>query len=319
MTTRLSRAEPWPTPSKRAHAELGHRRLVEDVDFDAELFELLGTLGEFFRIEDVGRLVDETTGEQNALGHRLAALGGALGRGRIFHRDRNRHGLAGFVILFLGLVEIELIAAQRDALGEFRRCRRGILGVLRQVENDGGRRSLAGLAGDDAAEAQKIPRPLGLAMILAMILALGGFFALFAARADDEQALDRKLRRGENVECGRGLALEFGGARRLLDERDAGLADQAARRLAQDQIFASEDDQGRYMLDFATRLCRRCSNRQGRERNEINFCGVGHVALFIVAWPRKRAAVRKIMLQNRNLRLALASAEAAAMGADAKP
>ena len=118
---------------------LRHRRFVENLDLDAELFELLGAAGELFRIKDVGRLVDEAAGDQNALGHRLATLSGPLGRGGIFHGDRDSRGLAGVVILFLRLVEVELVAAQRDAFGELRRSGGGILGIVRQVENDGHR------------------------------------------------------------------------------------------------------------------------------------------------------------------------------------
>ena len=136
------------------------------------------------------------------------------------------------------------------------------------------------LAGDNPAEAQIILRPLALAMILAVIFTLGGFIALVGARADDQQTLGREPGGGENVERRTGFALELGRPRRLFDERDAVLPEEAARRLAQVQIFASEDDQGRYLLDFAAGLGRRRGNRQGRERNEINFCGVGHLALF---------------------------------------
>ena len=72
---------------QRAHAEFGHRRLVENFHFDAELFELLGAIGEFFGVKDIGRLVDERAGDQDAFGHRLARFRLAPRSGRVLDGD----------------------------------------------------------------------------------------------------------------------------------------------------------------------------------------------------------------------------------------
>ncbi len=56
-TMRPSRTEPWRDAEQRAHAELGHRLLVEDLDLNAELAQLRRALGELFRIKDIRRLV----------------------------------------------------------------------------------------------------------------------------------------------------------------------------------------------------------------------------------------------------------------------
>ncbi len=67
---------------QRVHAELAHRLLVEDLDFDAMLSEACGALGEGFGKEDVGRLVDQSARQFDALGEGEARRSGGARRGR---------------------------------------------------------------------------------------------------------------------------------------------------------------------------------------------------------------------------------------------
>ena len=55
---------------QRAHAELGHRLLVEHFEFDAEAFQRrAGALDEGLGIDDVGRLGDQRAGQVEPLEH----------------------------------------------------------------------------------------------------------------------------------------------------------------------------------------------------------------------------------------------------------
>ena len=52
---------------QRVHAKLFHRLDVEHLDRDAELLQRAGAAGEFFRVEDVGRLVDQIARQSDAV------------------------------------------------------------------------------------------------------------------------------------------------------------------------------------------------------------------------------------------------------------
>jgi hypothetical protein len=100
-------------PEQRIHTELLHLLDVEHVDDDAELSQTAGAPCEFFRIEHVGRLVDEI-----ARNHHAVCDGGAR-RKCVFRsrhaRDRDLDpDLCRLLLLFLafGLVALELIRAQ---------------------------------------------------------------------------------------------------------------------------------------------------------------------------------------------------------------
>ena len=92
---------------QRAHADLLHRLLVEDLDLDAELFELGGTVGELLGIEHVRRLVHEVASLDDAGGDSLRRLDRLLDRGRVERAQRYRQRLGFILILALGLVAIE--------------------------------------------------------------------------------------------------------------------------------------------------------------------------------------------------------------------
>ena len=74
---------------QRAHAELGHRLHVEDLDLDAELAQLRGALGEFLRIEDIRRLVDEVARDHDAVGDAVGRRERLLCGGDVLDRDRD--------------------------------------------------------------------------------------------------------------------------------------------------------------------------------------------------------------------------------------
>ena len=108
---------PLTDAEQRAHAELGHRLDVEHLDGDADFFQHLRAAGEFFRIENVGRFVDQIARHQNAAGDRFARHV-SLARRRDVASGNGDAALLRrlFVVLALGLVAVESIGAQQHAL-----------------------------------------------------------------------------------------------------------------------------------------------------------------------------------------------------------
>src|SRR6516225_1945074 len=142
---------------QRVHAELLHLLDAEYVDDGAEFFQTAGAAGEFFRVEHVGRFIDEIARNRHAVGD-----GGARGK-RLLHRRnaRNRDrdldlGRLLLVVLALGLVTLEGIGAQlhaeRHVGGPL-----GLDGAPGQVGDEGGlARRRRDLAHADAAELDEI-------------------------------------------------------------------------------------------------------------------------------------------------------------------
>ena len=88
----------------------------------------------------------------HTLGDARGRGGPRLDGGGIGHRDRDGDRLAlVLVVLRLGLVAVEPVGAQLQALREIRRSLRAGIAV-RQVEQDRGPRALPQLAHDEAAE-----------------------------------------------------------------------------------------------------------------------------------------------------------------------
>ena len=92
ITTRLSCAEPCPTPSSAPMPSLRIALHVEHVDADAELAQLRRAARELDREKNVRRLVDEIARQDHALGNGLARAPG-LARGRDVG-DAERHAQA---------------------------------------------------------------------------------------------------------------------------------------------------------------------------------------------------------------------------------
>src|SRR6185369_7120055 len=65
---------PLPDAEKRTHAELFHVFDVEDFDVDTELLQRFRFFGELDGAKDVGRFVDEITGEVDAVRNGLEWL-----------------------------------------------------------------------------------------------------------------------------------------------------------------------------------------------------------------------------------------------------
>ena len=143
---------------QRVHAELFQRGKVKHFHGDAGLFQASGAAGEFFRIEDVRRFVDQIARKVDAVGDRLAPRKSRTRRSNVAHRDAHFDGGATFLLLALGLVAIEGIGAQAHALGKIGRARRAH-GAAGQFGEHG---SVAGirrqLAHGDAAEFEEILR-----------------------------------------------------------------------------------------------------------------------------------------------------------------
>ena len=71
---------------KRIHAELLHLRRIEHFDGDAKFLQCAAATGELFRVKDIGGLIDEITGEKDALCSRATCgkrffRGGKIGDG----------------------------------------------------------------------------------------------------------------------------------------------------------------------------------------------------------------------------------------------
>ena len=98
---------------QRAHAELLHLLLGQDLDLDAELFQLLGLGGELDRAEHVGRFVDQVARQEHAVDDRLGIGKGLLRGRRIGAVDGEfRRLLVGRLavgIVLLGLVLVEIV------------------------------------------------------------------------------------------------------------------------------------------------------------------------------------------------------------------
>ena len=124
-TTRLSRSRTLTDAEKSVHAEFFHRLDVKNVDGDTKFFQGPYAACEFFRIKDIGRFVDQVSGQQNAIGNRRARGIGFAHRGNI--ADRNGHipnSRRLFIFLALGLVAIECVCTQARPLRQVRRLLR---------------------------------------------------------------------------------------------------------------------------------------------------------------------------------------------------
>ena len=138
ITMRLSCAEPWPTPSSAFMPSFFIALTSSTSTSDAELLQRAGAAGEFFRIEHVGRLVDQIARHHDAVGDRLARREGLARRGDVGDRDRDACTCAGrlLVVLALGLVAIEGIGAQPHAQREIGRLIR-LQRAAGQIGEDG--------------------------------------------------------------------------------------------------------------------------------------------------------------------------------------
>ena len=117
-TTRLVARRALPDAEQRVHAELLQRGHVEHLDRDAGFLERLRAAGEFLRVEDVGRLVDQVARQPHAAGDRFAC-GVGLARGRGIgdgDGDAAAFRLVLVVVFALGLVAVEGVGAQRAGL-----------------------------------------------------------------------------------------------------------------------------------------------------------------------------------------------------------
>ena len=107
-----------PDAEQRAHAEFRERLLVQNLDRDAGLAQRRCAAREFFRVENIRRLVDEIARHHDALGDRFA-LGEDPARGRdIADADADRHlDALGALLAFLGLglVAGEIVGPQQHA------------------------------------------------------------------------------------------------------------------------------------------------------------------------------------------------------------
>ena len=110
---------------KSVHAEFFHRLDVKNFDGDAKLFQCPCAACEFFRVKDIGRFVDQVSGQHDAVGNRHARGIGFAHGGNIADRDGHvPNSRRLFVFLALGLVAIECVCAQAGPLRQIRRLLR---------------------------------------------------------------------------------------------------------------------------------------------------------------------------------------------------
>ena len=81
-TTRLSRAEPWPTPSSAFMPSFFIAAMSSTSTVTPAFLSAAGAAGEFLRIEHIGRLVDQIARHVDAVGDRLARDKGRARRRR---------------------------------------------------------------------------------------------------------------------------------------------------------------------------------------------------------------------------------------------
>ena len=196
-TTRLGRAEPCPTPSSARIPSASMRRNIEDLDFDAELFQFAGLFGEAFRIEQVRRQVDERAGDIDAVGEPCRRGDGrfsvsVVGAGETDSERGGRLPASSF-LLFFGLELVEFIGAKAQAQREISGRRGEILGRRREIEQDSRRSS--------PCRAWRRPRAAE-----AQIIVLSR--RLFRRGSQHQQPVRRKAGRGQDIEAGADLALE---------------------------------------------------------------------------------------------------------------
>jgi hypothetical protein len=133
-TSRLSAAA-LADAKQRAHAELGHLRLAQHLDLEAQPLQGLDPIGELVRVQNVGRLGHQVAGEGHPVGHRFQRLvrrldGPHVGRS-------HAHGGDGRLLLglLLGQVAVETVGGQARAEGRPRQQLRP--GVEAQLERGG--------------------------------------------------------------------------------------------------------------------------------------------------------------------------------------
>ena len=247
-TTRLSCTEPCPT-RERVHPELLHRRHVEDVDRDAEPLEGAGAAGELRRIEHVRRLVDQVAREQHRIGERVLGRPGAARARHVGDADVDLEGRRLLLVLLaLGLVAVEPVAAQPHAEAELARLlgRHRLVGQLGQDGGAGG--GGRDLAHRDAAELDEI-----------LALHVGRL-----AAPDHHQPRRLEVGRRQQVEGTSALALEAIGRGRAGDQ-GCGRPEQAAGYRPELQRLVTEHHE-----NTGTRQ-RKCA--------ETNRRAVGHEAI----------------------------------------
>ena len=145
---------------QRAHAELLHLLLAQDLDLDAELLQFLDAGGEFHRPQYIGRFVDQIARQEHPVDHRHLVGEGLFRRRRIGGVDSHLNRLFGLglvavalavAIVLFRLVLVESIAAQKNARGKL--CRLPAADVsTRQIEHDRHLRRLAQGCSDGAAK-----------------------------------------------------------------------------------------------------------------------------------------------------------------------
>ena len=223
---------------------------AKDLDLDAKLFQLLGPVGEAFRVKHVRRQIDQCAGDIDTLGQTLDAIHGGGQRGGVSgaepHID-DAIGLGLVLLAFLGLVDVEFISAQAQAERQIGGGLGGFFRRRREIEQDAQAFGLAGLGDGQAADAQVID----------------GFAFFFRRSADDDEFLRGQADRGQQFEARADLALEsgdLGGARQLRgafperlrgggSEPDAAIGENHERiaalfRLARQSLLKSNDTDG---------------------------------------------------------------------------
>ena len=123
---------------QRAHAERGHLLLVEKLDLDAILHQGLDILGDGLRILDVARLGDQVACDEDAGGEAIVGREGLFSRRRLVEHHGQLAERLLVLVLLLGVILVEAIAAETGAEGDLRRHGGGGQGgTIDRVHSDG--------------------------------------------------------------------------------------------------------------------------------------------------------------------------------------
>src|SRR5262245_22500864 len=125
-----------PDAEQRVHSELLHFLDIKHVDGDAELLQPAGAPREFFRVEHVGRLVEEIARNRHAAGDRGAGCKRLLRSRHARNRDLDPY-LRRLLLLILafGLVALEYVTAQLHSERQVGRALR-LEGAVGQISDE---------------------------------------------------------------------------------------------------------------------------------------------------------------------------------------
>ena len=114
---------PWPTPSSAPKPCFFISASPRTSTFTPSLAQRLGAAGEFRRVKNIGRLIDQVAGQEDAVRHRVQIRHRRRLRRRHVGESRIAASSAVFLIFIqiAGAVFVEAVTSQTRAKGQMRR------------------------------------------------------------------------------------------------------------------------------------------------------------------------------------------------------